>query len=505
MEKILSTQDLKLRLKTIKKKNKKIVLCHGVFDLLHLGHINHFKEAKSKGDVLIVSLTSDKYVNKGPGRPAFNEKSRLEAISSLSVVDYVLLNDAKTSIPIIKELKPDFYCKGPDYKINKNDITKEIKNEINELKKIKGKIVYTSGETFSSSNIINNYNFSTTSTHNTLKRIRKKFSFAKIRSKINNMKNMKILVIGETIIDDYVFCDTLGKSGKEPVLALKNKKTETYLGGAAAIAGHLSTFSNQIKLLTMIGDENNRLKTIKSLLPSNIKLEYIIKKDSPTIFKRRFLDDVSKNKLLGVYDINDEPLNKKNEKEFQQKLKKNIPKFDLVIVTDYGHGFVSSKAADIICKLSNFFSLNAQINAANIGYHTMQKYKNINCLVINENEIRQELRNKNTDLNILMRHLSKKQNINDLIVTRGDQGSVLFNKKNNILEKCDAFAQKAIDKIGAGDAMLSLISTCLKLKFSKDISLFIGSLAAAFSVETMGNKYYINKDKILKSIDHLLK
>ena len=191
--------------------------------------------------------------------------------------------------------------------------------------------------------------------------------------------------------------------------------------------------------------------------------------------------------------------------ESNKKLEQNISKYDLVIVADYGHGFISSKAADIICKKSKFISLNAQTNAANVGYHTMQKYKNIDCLIINENEIRQELRDKNGDLEVLMKYLAKKQNISDLIVTRGDQGSILFNKSKNLFEKCDAFSKTALDKVGAGDAMLSLISTCLKGGMTKSLSLFIGSLAAAYSVETMGNKHYVKKDKILKSIEHLLK
>ena len=174
-------------------------------------------------------------------------------------------------------------------------------------------------------------------------------------------------------------------------------------------------------------------------------------------------------------------------------------------MTDYGHGFISSKAAKIICKMSKFVTLNAQTNAANVGYHTMQNYKNIDCLIINENEIRQELRNKNGNLHELIKFLVKKQNIKDLVVTRGDQGSIIYNKNKKTFINCDAFAKKALDKVGAGDAMLSIISVCLKLQMTKDLSLFLGSLAAAHSVETMGNKFYVQKNKILKSIEHLLK
>ena len=128
--KIVSIENLKKIIIKTKKKRKKVVLCHGVFDLLHVGHINHFQYAKSYGDIVIVSVTPDKYVNKGPGRPAFNEQQRLKALASLECVDYVILNRFSTAVSIIKELKPNIYCKGQDYKNHRDDITGEIKNEI---------------------------------------------------------------------------------------------------------------------------------------------------------------------------------------------------------------------------------------------------------------------------------------------------------------------------------------------------------------------------------------
>ena len=150
-------------------------------------------------------------------------------------------------------------------------------------------------------------------------------------------------------------------------------------------------------------------------------------------------------------------------------------------------------------------SLNAQVNAANVGYHSMRKYKNIDCFVVNERELRHELRDKNNTIEPLVKKLASQQNIKDLIITRGSEGSILYSKKENKFKTCEALAKTAVDKIGAGDAMLSMIALCLKSKFSKDLSLLIASLAAAQSVETIGNSETINKIKILKSINHLLK
>ena len=115
-------------LSKIKKLNndKKIVLCHGVFDLLHIGHIRHFKEAKKHGDILVVSITTDKYVNKGPNRPYFNIDERAMMVSSLEDVDYVFISNYRDAINVLKTLKPNFYIKGKDYKKKSKDLTKKF-------------------------------------------------------------------------------------------------------------------------------------------------------------------------------------------------------------------------------------------------------------------------------------------------------------------------------------------------------------------------------------------
>jgi rfaE bifunctional protein kinase chain/domain/rfaE bifunctional protein nucleotidyltransferase chain/domain len=504
--KIIQIENLKKIILNLKKKGKKVIHCHGVFDLLHIGHINHFKAAKELGDMLVVTITSDQYVFKGPNRPAFNQQNRLEALAALNVIDYVALNNNPTAVIAIHKLRPSIYCKGPDYKFHANDISGEIKNEITAVKKVGGKIVYTKGDTFSSSSLINKFTQNYSPEQKIIiNKIKKNYSFSKIKKIIEDFKRIKVLVIGETIIDQYVFCDAIGKSGKEPVLVLKDVKTEQYLGGAAAVSKHISSFCKNITLLSMLGEKEEFLREIKKDLPKNIKFNYLKKKNSPTILKKRFLEHASNNKILGVYKINDDPLAETEEKLFKNKLQKLIKNHDLTIVSDYGHGLISENSAKIICKNSKYLALNAQVNAANIGYHSMRKYKNVDCVIINEKEIRHELRDKNNNIRYLMKRLVVEQKIKKLVVTRGFNGSILYDKKSNKFKSSDAFAKNSVDKIGAGDAMLSLISLCLKSKIDDELALLTGSLAAAVSVESIGNKESIKKLKILKSIEHLLK
>ncbi len=139
----------------LKKRGKKISMCHGVFDLLHVGHIDHFVETKSFSDILIVSITKDQYVNKGPNRPVFNLENRIKFLINIDKVDYVFVSPGPSAIESIKILKPNFYVKGPDYKNFNDDITKKIQPEINEVKKYGGKVVFTTSATQSSSKLLN--------------------------------------------------------------------------------------------------------------------------------------------------------------------------------------------------------------------------------------------------------------------------------------------------------------------------------------------------------------
>ena len=121
-KKLLQESNLTL----LKKKGKKIVLCHGVFDHFHYGHLLHFKSAKNHGDVLVVSITDDLFVNKGPKRPYNDINKRISVISELNLVDFVFISKSFTAAEVIKKIKPDFYVKGPDYKKLNKDITGNI-------------------------------------------------------------------------------------------------------------------------------------------------------------------------------------------------------------------------------------------------------------------------------------------------------------------------------------------------------------------------------------------
>ena len=500
MNKIISSEDLSNKIQSLKNKKKKIVLCHGVFDIIHAGHISHFKSAKKFGDILIVSVTSDKYVNKGFNRPMFELNKRKKILSELNIIDYVCDSDSQDAISIIEKIKPNFYCKGPDYKKFDNDITNKIKKEIKILKKFGGKFKVTEDQTFSSSKIINLLNKGNTLNDKFLLKINKKFS--NVSEAVKSFNDLKVLVIGESILDEYTYCETLGKSGKEPVLTMKPISTERHLGGSLAICNHLSSFCKKVSLVSYLGEDGGEESFIKKNLRSNIKPFFIKKKNSPTILKKRYIESVDNIKTLGVYSLNDDQLDKKNENDLYKIIKKQIPFHDLIIVCDYGHGLISKKISNLIVKSRKFYTYNSQINSSNFSHHRLDKFVNMKAIVINANELKHEFRDNNSSIILLGKKLQKKLKTKKIIITQGKDGVILINKKKVFY--APAFTKNVVDKIGAGDALLALTSLCFKKNHDELLTLYLGSIAAAHVVENMSNSSSIDKGKILKIVSHQL-
>jgi rfaE bifunctional protein nucleotidyltransferase chain/domain len=154
--KILGLEDLASRLRDLKSAGKKIVLCHGCFDLMHPGHIKYFQASKNMGDILVVTLTPDKFVDKGPGRPVFNQDLRAESIAALECVDYVSVNQWPTAEETLRLLRPDIYVKGQEFE-KLEDKTGKIQREAEVVKEIGAEIRFTHEIVFSSTKLLNTY------------------------------------------------------------------------------------------------------------------------------------------------------------------------------------------------------------------------------------------------------------------------------------------------------------------------------------------------------------
>jgi len=503
--KIKRIDDLAKTLAALRADGKKVVHCHGVFDLLHIGHIKHLEAARKLGDVLVVTLTPDRFVNKGPHRPAFPERLRAEALASLVCVDFVAINEWPTAVETIGRLRPKFYVKGVVREAGKRDHTNAIDLEADAVKAAGGELVLTDEETFSASTLINQFmDVFPAETKTFLEQFRAKHKPEEVVGCLQAMRKLKVLVIGETIIDEYQFCSVMGKSGKEPVLAALHLRTEQYAGGVLAIANHVSNFCDHVGLLSCLGEINSCEEFIKSKLNQNIAQHFVRVPGAPTIVKRRFLENYLAVKLFEVYDMKTDDAMAAVEGKFCRELERLVPQYDVVLVADYGHGVMSERAVELVCEKSKFLAVNTQVNAGNRGFNTITKYPRANFVSLGEPEVRLDARKVSGDLKPVTEQIAKRIASENFLVTRGAAGCLVHNRDHGFFT-VPAFAIRVVDRVGAGDAVLAVTSPCAAVGVPPQVLGFIANVVGAEACTIMGHRSFIEPTSLFRHITSLMK
>jgi len=490
-------------LNKLRKKNKKskIILAHGTFDLFHYGHLKHLEKSKKKADILVVSLTADKYVKKGSDRPIYNENQRASIISNFEFVDYVTIVKSDSGVEVINLLKPDFYSKGIEYKKFNNDPTQKILMEEKILKKNNGKLFFTNEDVLSSSNIINKIKLEKKSPRSDfLKKMRKKVKLNFFLNNFDKIYKKKVLVIGDAILDKYIFTSALAKSPKEELISVKENYEKIYLGGILATSMHISSFVKKPTMLTILGKDSKINQIIKRKLKKNCNLKLFIDKTRNNIVKTRYLD-ITKKKLFQSNNLPLEDITHELEKKVCQYLTKKINKFDIVIVNDFGHGFLTKKIRKILENKSKILCVNVQTNSANLGYNYFYKYSKCNYLTMDEPEARLATEERFGKTSLITKKIFKKTKSNIVSITYGSNGTQIF--KKNEKSFVPALSSNAIDTLGAGDAFFAISSIYQLIDKKLENIAFIGNVAGAIKIKHLGHEKYVKKDiffEYLKSI-----
>lgn len=491
----------------LKKEGKAIALCHGVFDLVHPGHIIHLQQAKEMADVLVVSITAAEYVRKGPGRPYFNNDMRLNFLSALACVDYVMLSEGYTVDDIVESVEPDFYVKGQEYAKEGEDITGKITPERELVERHGGKIAYTTGDVFSSTKLINTV-FAALP-EDVLKYMRqfiKNYSMDDVKKYTQRAEHLRVLVVGDVIIDKYTYCNVQGLMSKDMGYSARLSCSEEYLGGAAAVARHLSSFTEHVTLMSIVGNEEAVRLKIMDETADKMRLKLIYSAVFPTIVKHRYLTrNAKREEYRKIFSVNNIPDPMEYEAEvreaFYKELEDKLKEFDVVFLCDFGHGLIDEKARNIIQEKAKYLVLNCQTNSGNYGLNLITKYNRADAFTLDQKELKLAypayLDDEQAALKKLTDHLGGTG-----WLTRGADGA--YGIAQDSIGKCPAFTLNVKDTIGAGDAFYSVAGLYRAAGAPMEVGTFVGNIAGALGANIVGNKEAVEKVNVLKYAGTLL-
>lgn len=505
MMKIKPLGELAKRVRVLQKRGKTVVQCHGVFDLLHPGHFKHFASAKRAGDMLIVTVTADRFVKRGSGRPLFTEQVRAQALAALKDVNYVAIVDAPSAVESIRLLKPNVYAKGPDYRQAQADVTGKIVDEEKAVRSVGGRLLITDDEVYSSTSLINNYlDPYPSATQRYLTALAKQFSYEAIVQALTSLKDVRVLVIGDAIIDQYDYCLQMGKSSKEPLVVSRHVNIESFAGGSLGTANHVASVCDSVELLTILGRQDSWRKFIAQSLAPGVRPIFFYRSNAGTTIKKRYVSTSRNHKLFEIYFMNDDPIDRILERSVVAWLRKNARRFDLIVVSDFGHGFITARIIDVICRLARKLAVNVQTNSANAGFNLVTKYPRADFVCVDEVELRYAAHDRYSDLGAVARQIQRQLRSNLIVTTRGHEGSLTLSARGGFMAT-PAFAAHVVDPVGAGDAFFAYAAPCFAAGLPAPLVSFIGNVAGALATQIVGHREVVQLPDALKFIARLLK
>ena len=499
-DKILTRDDLLARRQALRAAGRRLVHCHGCFDIVHPGHVRHLRSARSLGDVLLVSITGDSGVSKGAARPLIPQELRAENLAELDCVDWVYIDPHPTAEPLLAAVQPDVYVKGREYEFNDDP---RFRAERDTVERAGGRVVFTSGEVvFSSTALIEALSASADPFQSRLAQLaaRPELDIDTLTGHMSGWRDKRLVVVGETIIDTYVFCDRPEVAGESPVMTLRPVERRTYDGGAAVIARHAAALGARPTLVTVLPRDNPTAQELRFRLEAEGVEVRAIDADAPIAEKQRFL--VGAQKVMKL-DLVPQPTLDARQHDALLNLAREAAAdsggCDGAIIADFGLGLLTPPMVRRLCR-----SLRpvAGVLAGDVSgrRHALRSMRRLDLACPSEAELRDAYALHDEGLSVVAWRLLQETRTRAAIVTMGPEGLIAFDRLTGAEtpggdpyrprvrgEHVPAMTPHAVDALGCGDALLTTATLALCAGAPLIGAAFLGSAAAAVHARRLGN------------------
>lgn len=467
-------------------RERSVIMCHGVFDVVHPGHVRHLVFAKSRADILVVSLTADRHIAKGIYRPHIPQDLRAGNLAAFEVVDYVIVDDNPTPLENIAFLQPDYFAKGYEYV--SDGVKPKTAEESTALKSYGGELIFTPGDiVYSSTNLIELAPPAIPVDKLVTLMHVEGIGFDQLHAALDGFAGKRVHVLGDTIVDSYTRTTLIGGKTKTPTMSVLFDGQTDYVGGAGVVAKHIRAAGADVTLSTVLGDDPLKEFVLEDLRSAGVRCNAVIDAHRPTTQKNAII--AGGYHLLKIDTLDNSTITDSVLAALTASLVET--RADAVAFCDFRHGIFNRRTIGPLIDAipEGVFKVADSQVASRWGNIT--DFKGFDLLTPNEREARFALADQDSGVRTLLSDLCDATDCKTLMLKLGDRGMMTARSGDHVPPDSfivvDSFANDVVDAVGAGDALLAYATLSMLATGNEVIATIVGSLAAACECERDGN------------------
>lgn len=467
-------------------RQKSVIMCHGVFDVVHPGHIRHLLYAKSKGDILVASLTSDAHITKSNFRPFVPEELRALNLAALQMIDYVIIDHEPHPLRNLARIQPDYFAKGYEYVEGK--VHPKTQEEMDVLDSYGGEVIFTPGDIVYSSSALIEMSPPSIALEKLLALMEaENITFDRLRQVLDLFGKFRVHVVGDTIVDSYTICSMIGGMTKTPTISVRFEKKTDFTGGAAVVAKHLKAAGADVVFSTVLGEDSYKDHVIEDLESCGVNCRAIVDKTRPTTNKNAIV--ASNYRLLKIDTLDNRSISDKIRGKFEEQLAEE--KVDAVVFSDFRHGIFNPQTIPklIAAMPKDVFRVADSQVASRWG--NILEFHGFDLITPNEREARFAVADQDSAMRPLATKLYESAKCQTLVLKLGERGILTYRKRPpgdpRTIIAIGSFVDTLVDAVGSGDALLAYATLGMLATQDEIIASILGSLAAGVECERDGN------------------
>jgi rfaE bifunctional protein kinase chain/domain len=480
-------------------RKKKVIMCHGTFDVVHPGHIRHLLYAKTKADILIASLTADAHILKGNMRPYVPEDLRAINLAALEMVDYVLIDRDPTPLRNLGLIRPDYFAKGYEY--TAGQVHPKTQEEIDVLESYGGEMIFTPGDIVYSSTALLELAPPNLAADKLLLLMQSEgITFRDLRETLGKLEGIRAHVVGDTIVDSHTYASMIGGMTKTPTMSVLFERKIDYVGGAGVVAKHLKAAGAEVTFSTVLGNDAYKSFVLDDLNSFGVHCLPIIDETRPTTNKNAIVAEGYR--LLKVDTLDNRSISDRIVEQLCRQI--GDAKASAVVFSDFRHGiFNRSTIPPLVDAIpqGTFRVADSQVASR---WGNILEFEGFDLITPNEREARFALGDQDSVVRPLAQELHRRSGCGTLILKCGDRGIITYRSAPpddvRAFFTIETFADRVIDAVGAGDALLAYATLVMAATKNDVLASILGNMAAAIECEHEGN-VPVTPEQMLKKID----